>query len=494
MITRFALSALAALSLGLSACDGSSDGALNVAFIDSEANLFAEGVRLSPGGQHVRAAMRSGLVALNRDGDVVPALADRWNVTDEGRIFVFRLREGTWPDGSELTAESVREALEQAMRDLRGTSLGIDLSPIDDVRAMAGRVVEIRLASPMPDLLQLLAQPELALDHGEGESGPMLLETGEDGAILSFKPPLERGMPEDEDWREHVRDIALQALPAAEAVGKFEDGELDVVLGGRLASLPLADTGPLSRGTVRVDPAIGLFGLQVRRARGILADPVTREAVSMAIDRSELAAAFNIGGWVPTTRIVTPGMAGDPGLIGERWRDASIEDRRAVAAGRIAAWRTAEGGENPADGLTLSIDISDAPGHNQLMNALSSQLATVGIAVVRAQDDASADLVLVDRVARYAAPIWFLNQFSCLLERGLCSEEADIIAAQVPDESDPLVRARLLAEAEAQLTAANVYIPIGSPIRWSLVRGNVDGFAGNLWGFHPLPELAVIPR
>lgn len=494
MTARVSLPLLLAFALGLAGCGNSSEGALPVAFMDNEANLFADGNRLSSGGQHVRAATRSGLVALNRDGDVVPALADRWNVTAEGSIFVFRLREGTWPDGSELSADSVRRALEKAIRDLRGTSLGIDLSPIEDIRAMAGRVVEIRLASPMPDLLQLLAQPELGLTNGEGETGPMALERGEVSAILALKPPAERGLPEDERWQEYVRDIELRALPPAQAIEQFENGELDVVLGGRLASLPMADTGPLSRGTVRVDPAIGLFGLQVLRARGILADEVTREAISMAIDRSELATVLNIGGWVPTTRIVAPGLAEDAGLIGERWRDADIEDRRAVAMGRIAAWRTAQGGDSPSDGLTLSIAISDAPGNNLLMNELARQLATVGVAVVRAESEDAADLMLIDRVARYAAPIWFLNQFNCVLGRGLCSEEADVIAAQLLDTSDPVARARVLADAEARLTTANIYIPFGSPIRWSLVRGNVDGFAGNRWGFHPLPELAVIPR
>ena len=32
------------------------------------------------------------------------------------------------------------------------------------------------------------------------------------------------------------------------------------------------------------------------------------------------------------------------------------------------------------------------------------------------------------------------------------------------------------------------------PLRWSLVRSNVDGFAANAWGFHPLSAMAIIPR
>ena len=101
---------------------------------------------------------------------------------------------------------------------------------------------------------------------------------------------------------------------------------------------------------------------------------------------------------------------------------------------------------------------------------------------------------LVDRVARYPAPRWFLNQFNCSLRRGLCSEEADALSAQAVNETMPAENARLLAEAEAELTLANVYIPFGPPLRWSLVRGNVRGFSANQWAFHPLPDMAEIPR
>ena len=147
------------LASALAGCSRSDDGAVEVAFIDTPESLFAGGVRLSTGAQHLRAATDAGLVSLDARGDVVPALADRWIVTDDGRSFIFRLRDGTWPDGRELTAESARAALAEAIRALRGTSLGLDLAPIEEVRAMAGRVVEIRLSAPVPMLLQLLAQP-----------------------------------------------------------------------------------------------------------------------------------------------------------------------------------------------------------------------------------------------------------------------------------------------------------------------------------------------
>src|SRR5688572_22584669 len=167
--------ALPLLASALAGCWRSEDGPVQVIFIDTPENLFANGVRLSPGAQHLRGATGAGLVSLDAQGDVIPALADRWIVTDDGRSFIFRLRGGTWPDGRELTAESARIALREAIRSLDGTSLGLDLAPIEEVRAMAGRVVEIRLSTPVPMLLQLLAQPELALTNGAGGTGDMLL-------------------------------------------------------------------------------------------------------------------------------------------------------------------------------------------------------------------------------------------------------------------------------------------------------------------------------
>jgi oligopeptide transport system substrate-binding protein len=488
MATRWLL--LPLLALTLVGCWRSDDGALQVAFIDTPESLFAGGVRLSPGAQHLRGATEAGLVSLDAQGDVIPALADRWIVTDDGRSFIFRLRDGTWPDGRELTAESASAALTSAIRSLEGTSLGLDLAPIEEVRAMAGRVVEIRLSAPVPMLLQLLAQPELALTRGAGGSGDMLVTRSGATAIMGMKPPAARGIPEQGDWERYVRAVELRAEDAREAIALFDNGELDLVLGGHLDALPLADTGPLSRGTVRLDPALGLFGLQVRRGRGLLATAQGREAIAMALDRLALIEPFNIGGWVPTTRVVSPGLPSDPGFIAERWAERSIEETRAEASRRVAAWRRANGGGE----ARVTLAIGRGPGLDMLFRELAGQLATIGVTLERVPAGRIADLVLVDRVARYAEPRWFLNQFNCSLRGGMCSSEADALVRESIVQADPAARATLLAQAEAELTLANVYIPFGSPLRFSLVRGDVEGFAPNAWAFHPLPALAVIPR
>ncbi len=474
----------------LAACGSGHDGALDVAIVGEPENPFEEGLRLSTAGQHVFAATHEGLVSLNAEGQVIPALADQWIVTDDGRSYIFRLRDGTWPDGSALTGESARKALRRVIRQLSGTSLGFDLAQIDEVRAMAGRVVELRLKGPMPEFLQLLAQPELGLTQDGQGTGPMQLERDGDIAILTMMAPEKRGLPMVEGWEEDVRALRLHALAAREAITLFDEGQTDIVLNGRIDSLPMVETGPLSRGTVRVDPAVGLFGLMVNRAEGLLGDASGREAISMAIDRETLLSSFNIGGWQPTTRLVAPGLTGDLGTIGERWTNMDMTQRQIAAASRVATWKAVNGGAE----VEISVELPEGPGGDTLFDSLSSDLQAIDVTLRRSEEGEKAELVFMDSVARYAGARWFLNQFNCRLRRGFCSTAADESVAQALETTDPAERAALLTEAEAELTEQNAFIPFGQPVRWSLVRGRVNGFSANRWVFHPLPPLAMLPR
>ncbi len=478
-------------ALALAGCGmGQDDTVVDIAYIDSADALAPRGLRLSPAGQHVRAATREGLVALDAAGEVVPAVAERWIVTEDGLSYIFRLRDSSWPDGRPITSQSVRDKLRRTIERLDGTTLGLDLAQVDEVRAMAGRVVEVRLSAPMPGFLQLLAQPELGFEDDGRGLGPMRAVADGDAIVLAALPPQQRGLPEMEGWADAVLDVRLRALTAAEAVAAFDAGEADLVFGGTLANWPLADTGALSRGTVRLDAALGLFGLAFMHGDGFFADAANREALALAIDRDNVLQPFNIGGWVPTNRIVPPELSeaerGAP--TPERWADSTIEARQAEAARRVAAWEAASG-----EPLVLRLYLPPGPGSDLLLRRVARDLAAAGIGVRRADQAARADLALKDRMARYGGSRWFLNQFNCRVVRGPCAPEADALVRAAATSTDGQERVALLAEAEAALLAQNVFVPLGAPIRWSLVRGGIDGFQENRWNLHPLFPFAQAP-
>lgn len=476
----------------LAACGQGKDTALTVVAIGTPDSPFQKGVRLSPAARLVRQATVEGLIGFDEQGQIVPALADRWIVTDDGLSYIFRLRDGTWPDGGQLNAKEVVAALREAMNALRGTSLARDIAVIDEVRPMTGRVIEIRLVAPVPDLLQLLAQPELGLARGGQGTGPMRLRREGDVAVLSPLPPERRGLPAAEGWSDTVQTVRLVALPAAEAVQRFQDGDTDVLLGGRFEDFPLARSIGLLRPAVLPDPVQGLFGLAVMNDEGFLAAPENREALALAIDREALIAPLGVSGWAATTRLVAAGVADDPGVIGERWFGLSMEERRAQAAARVTRWRRAQPGVDVP--VRLRVGFPNGVGADLLFERVRADFEAIGIMAERVGPDDEADLRLLDAVARYPRVGWFLNQLGCGPQRGLCSAAADRLAGQAQHATDPAIRAGLLGDAEAELTRANVFIPFGAPIRWSLVRGRVNGFATNRWAVHPLMPMAMRPK
>ncbi|WP_228242711.1 ABC transporter substrate-binding protein [Porphyrobacter sp. GA68] len=489
MLHRFAL----CLAAALAACAPASapDAALPVAIVGAPEDLAQDGLRLSPAAQQLRAATAQGLVRLDETGEVVAGVAQSWIVTNDGLSYIFRLRNTSWPDGEELTAQQVRRQLLSTIRELRGTSLGRDLAKVAEVRALTSRVVEIELSSPQAQFLRVLAQPELGLVRDGQGLGPLRRAehaAGQAGTTLLPVPPRSRGLPEEPRWDELARPLRLRTLPARDAVAAFNAGQVAVVLGGDLASLPLLDTGPLARGTVRIDQALGLFGFDVVRTEGFLAEPENREALAMAIDRTVLLEPFNLAGWIPATRIVPPNLPGNPRQNAERWGDLDLAARRAIAAGRVARWQAAQGEIDP-----IAVRLPPGPGSDLVFRQVAADLAAVGLPVRRAGDAEAANLVLRDRIARYGQARWFMNQFHCSVEPALCSAEADEMVDRAVSTLNPQERAALLSRAEDVLTTTNLFIPLGAPVRWSLVRGGVTGFAENIWAAHPLFPLSGAP-
>ena len=472
----------------LSGCGARDDGSIPIAIIDNADEPFAR----SGSGRAAAAwddATDEGLVAFDAYGRVIPALADRWIVTDDGTSYIFRLRDGNWPDGTAIDAESARRALSDAIRRQRGSPLGADLGRISEVRAMAGRVLEVRLNQPVPDLLVTLARPELGLLHQGRGAGPMRGSIAGRTGTLSPLNPEARGLPAEIGWEARARDIELTAMSATEAVQAFADGEVRVVLGGTIADFLLTDRTGLSRGALRVDDVDGLFGLAFVHRGGFLASAENRAALAMAVDRQALMEPFGIGNW--EARL---GMLPREGPTGRllplaQWRDMSLVQRRSTASARVAQWRSAHGDIAP-----IRIALPSGPGGARLFELLARDFAAIGLQTERVGFGAPADLVLLDQVAPSSDVEWYLNRFRCGLARRICIEEVDGLLREARRENPRAARAVLIDEAAALVEAQQIFISFGQPVRWSLVGGGIDGFQTNALGVHPLMEIAMQPR
>jgi ABC-type transport system substrate-binding protein len=222
----------------------------------------------------------------------------------------------------------------------------------------------------------------------------------------------------------------------------------------------------------------------MRREEGVLADAGRREALSMAIDRQALIQRFGLSGWRESSWIVPPANYAVPPYPDNRWDGASIEERRQVAAARIRAWA------GPDREAVVRIAVPSGPGSDLLLRALGEAWTPIGVTIRRVAPGEPADLELRDTLARYTSPRWYLNQFNCSLKAGLCSPEADALVRRSLTERDAATRERLLVEAHAALVEREVFIPLGAPVRWSLVRGSIRNYLPNQWAMHPLFPLS----
>lgn len=470
--------------LVLAACSGSDSSPLGISIIDPSTTANLDAAELAPAAAYLRAATSQGLVRLDSLGNIVPALAERWIVTADGLSYIFRLRNARWENGDAVTSEHVAAALRRRLQIERRSAIGADTTEIRDIRAMTGRVIEIRLLAPQPELLRILTLPELGIRRSGRGTGPLVANRQQYWTLLTER--VDDTI--DPNMRRAVRPLQVRAESAARAIARFSMGETSVVLGGKFQHLPYLSAGAVSANAIRADPVIGLFGLLVVNDQGFLADPANREAVALAINRDGLMAPLGLSGWQVMTRIVPLGLDRYSPLVSDRWVDLSLDQRRERARGQVTRWL--ERGENRPE---LRIAMPTGPGSRLVFGRLKRDLAEIGISSVMVGINAKADLRLIDEVAHYRQPSWFLNQLSCVV-RPVCDRDGDALLAQAKRMSDPSARAQKMAEAEVSMTTANIFIALGAPVRFSLVAGNVPGFAITADGWHALPDMVVIPR
>ena len=124
----------------------------------------------------IAAQLFEGLVEIDRDYNVLPAVAARWEVANGGTRYLFRLREGLhWSDGTPLTAGDFEYAWKRNLSFMPRSPVARLLYVIENARAFGeGEIddpdrigvsalddvtLEVRVEEPTAYLLHLLAHP-----------------------------------------------------------------------------------------------------------------------------------------------------------------------------------------------------------------------------------------------------------------------------------------------------------------------------------------------
>lgn len=153
----------------------------------SETQIFRQNTHSDPGSldpqlvQENTAAqiaidLFEGLIWLDENGQVQPAQAEKWTVSDDGKIYTFSLRDAKWSDGTPVTAQDFVLGWQRAVDPKFGSPNASYLSkahilnaedvmqgkqPISalGIKAINDKQLEIKLTQATPYFLQLLAYP-----------------------------------------------------------------------------------------------------------------------------------------------------------------------------------------------------------------------------------------------------------------------------------------------------------------------------------------------
>lgn len=437
-------------------------------------------------------ASAQGLVTFAADGQIEAGLAERWTVIDGGKSYIFRLREARWSDGQPVRASVVADMLQRRLSSPRlRSNLRGEFDAVRDVRAMTAKVIEVRLDHARPDFLDLLAQPDLALSRNGRGWGPWRVEWSGGTAILSPIPIADLVDGEEVERDASEPGVLLWGSDTVSAVAQYSEGEAQGVLGGRFEGWPMVAAAGIAEEAVVIDPVEGLFGLAVVADSGFLADGLSRDAINMAIDRGRLIGALGVNGWRPRATLRPVGSR--PGAIEAMyppWIDFSPAERRRRARAIISAWQTRKGGgEQPV----VRIALPEGPGSRILFAWLRTDLGAVGIDARLVPLSADADLRLIDEIAPSDNAGWYMRRLSC--GRGLsCDPAADPLVAAIEKTADPTARAEAVLAADEALTRHAGFIPLASPLRWSLVSRRIPALRSNIRGRHSLTRLQPTPN
>ena len=124
------------------------------------------------------------------------------------------------------------------------------------------------------------------------------------------------------------------------------------------------------------------------------------------------------------------------------------------------------------------------PGGTLLYGQIAARLMLIGIQPVRVAMNEDADLRLIDAVAPYDSARWYLAT-ACVA----CSDEAQAALEAARDAPDMAQRGQHIAEADGLMASDVAFIPLATPLRWSLVSLRLRQWQGNARGWHPLNHL-----
>ena len=411
-------SRLAAALLASPAATGEESGPIAVSAIGAPPRLANPNLQpLDPPAAFLTEALAQGLVRFDAAGEIEPALAQSWIVSDDGLRYTFRHPPHPWAGRRPGHRRSrsparLRAALSRASRNPLKPVLGAIENVVADDRLRARDL----LRGPRPNFLQLLAHPELAIIQNDQRHRP--LSAGRERAPAGVRLALPRGEDEEPTAPDAARHPA--ARRAGGARGRPLRRRADRPRRRRHGRRPCRSRAPpiCRRRALVFDPVAGLFGLAFAAQRGAARrSGGAARAGDGGRPRRARRRARACRGWPRAPAWSRPASRSCPAPAQPDWAARRCRCAASAAARAIAAL----GLEAP---LRLRVAMPDGPGYRLVFAHLRRDWRMIGVEAERVAPGAPADLRLIDQVAPANLASWYLRHFTCDAS-AVCDAAAD---------------------------------------------------------------------
>jgi oligopeptide transport system substrate-binding protein len=458
-------------------------------------------------------------------GNGVAGLADRWEITPDGRTYTFHLRSNTvWSTGEPINAQDVVYSWLRALNPLTAADYAGQLFFVENaeeynigkikdpaavgVHAIDSRTVEVRLKSPCPFFIDLCAFPTLAvvphkwieahgdrwiMQHPVPVSGAYLLQHWRiHDKIRLRKNPLY--------WdAAHTLTETVDLLPidsSTIAMNLYETAQADIIWDKNVIPMELMDV-LRNRADCHVFPYLGNYFFRINVTKKPLDDVRVRKALALSIDKTRLVTRLCKAGEKPADHLTPDGTANYDPPAGVGYNP--LEARRLLAAA---------GFPNGHGFPTLNYLFNSSKQNEQMAIELQEMWRKeLGVHIelrqvewkvyLSAQAILDYDLTRSSWIADYNDPNTFLDMWTSNNgnnRTGWKNPRYDTLLQEANHQTDLKKRATLLAQAETILIRDELpIVPIYYWVGINFFRTNqITGIYQNVVDEHPLSAIRKI--
>ena len=313
-----------------------------------------------------------GLVRIDNEGEIQPLLASSYDVSEDGKVYTFELREANFHNGTPMTANDVLFTFNRHRAPESTHPFKAQFAPIENVEAVDERTVRVTLKEFSANWLfnMALGAGVILSEQTIGQIAENPIGTGPFKFDSWTRGDNIRLVRNQDYWgtRPPLEEVVFKYIPDPSAMNNaLLAGDIDII--SRATAPELLDT-------LKEDPRFevldgltnGEVVMAMNNTRGPLRDVRVRRAITHAIDREGLIeAAYGgfgtlIGSHVPPS---------DPWYI-DLTDEVPYDPEKAKAL-------LAEAGF--ADGFELSLQLPPPSYARRSGDIIASQLGEVGIRV-----------------------------------------------------------------------------------------------------------------